>query len=169
MKLTLYREELSQRTTIGSLFCDGQFCCHTLEPRSIDWSKEKKEWGKTAIPEGFYRVKLCTSARYGKQMPYLLDVPQFTGIMIHPGNFASDTAGCILPGWRYYKSVFGVYDSSKAFATLMKVIAHDAMYDALGIMVTDKSCMPREFDVHPDFQKQYEQFQRIRYGKNGKP
>ena len=42
MKLTLYREEFA-KATMGSLFIDGQFACHTLEPQVIDWEKEKKK------------------------------------------------------------------------------------------------------------------------------
>ena len=38
------------------------------------------------------------SSKFKRAMPYLENVPQFTGIMIHPGNTVKDTLGCILVG-----------------------------------------------------------------------
>lgn len=32
------------------------------------------------------------------KLPHILNINEFTGIRIHPGNTAEDTEGCILPG-----------------------------------------------------------------------
>jgi len=38
----------------------------------------------------------------GKIQTYLInDVPNRTNILIHPGNYSTDTNGCILPGLRF--------------------------------------------------------------------
>lgn len=163
MELILYREEFS-KVTIGSLYADGQFCCHTLEPHAIDWAREKKEFGKTAIPEGTYSLVYSPSARFGRKMPFLLNVPQFNGVMIHQGNFARHTQGCILVGWRYYKSVFGVYDSQECFDVLNRLLLDNLKYGGLTITVTSKR-PPSDISIHPYFKAQYERFRRIYYGK----
>ena len=55
-------------------------------------------------------------------MPHVLDVPQFEGIRIHPGNTAKDTEGCILVGTdRLAKSVGR---SKLAFQALYGKIEH---------------------------------------------
>ena len=93
--------------------------CDTLEPQWRDLKKEKKVRGKTAIPEGKYKIVMSPSAKFGKNMPYLIDVPQFEGIMIHPGNTVKDTMGCILVG---VKSGTGLLVSRITFEKIMKIL-----------------------------------------------
>lgn len=96
--------------TIGRMYFDGKYVCDTLEPTWRDLSVEKKVVGKTAIPEGTYKIDMNTiSSRFGSsafyktyanggRLPRLVKVPQFSGILIHTGNFSGNTQGCILVG-----------------------------------------------------------------------
>jgi hypothetical protein len=94
MNIQLKRRYLGEGYTIGSLSIDGQYFCDTLE----DAVRQVKVYGKTAIPYGRYNIILNVSPRFGRILPRLLDVPQFEGVLIHRGNTAEDTAGCILVG-----------------------------------------------------------------------
>ena len=94
MKLTLERERPLLTCTRGVLLVDGEFFCYTLE----DLPQEIKVPGETRIPAGTYQVKITWSPRFKCLMPLLIDVPDFDGVRIHPGNQSSDTAGCILVG-----------------------------------------------------------------------
>ena len=98
MEITLKRIYFRGTYTIGAIQVNGKYQMDTLEPRAINWQTEKKVAGKTAIPEGRYRVQIAYSKTYKRRMPYLLDVPNFVGIMIHTGNTAQNTRGCILVG-----------------------------------------------------------------------
>ena len=74
-------------------FPDG-YVCQTLEdpvrPAGVKIAHE------TAIPNGIYPVTITMSARFGKMMPLISNVPDFSGIRIHAGNTTADTAGCLL-------------------------------------------------------------------------
>ena len=107
MILTLKRIYCKGTFTLGALqiqtesnkdFLTNKYFCDTLEPHAIDWRKEEKVAGKTAIPTGRYRVMMSYSKTYKRRMPFLQNVPHFTGIMIHTGNSVDDTRGCILVG-----------------------------------------------------------------------
>lgn len=98
MNLTLLRNKFYEECTHGVLLVDGARYCDTLEPHAINWEKEKKTDGKTAIPEGIYRIVMGWSNRYRRMMPFLENVPQFSAIEIHTGNTHQDTRGCILVG-----------------------------------------------------------------------
>lgn len=88
---------------------EGAFC-DTLEPPVLEMktsvgmeavmrSPEKARALKPfAIPEGRYAVVITWSPKMKQWLPLLLGVPMFSGIRIHAGNTARDTAGCILVG-----------------------------------------------------------------------
>ena len=100
MELTLTRTSRQAECTTGVLYLGKERIAHTLEPRWRDLGKEQKVAGQTAIPEGTYEICLEVSARFKRLMPYLMNVPGFTGILIHCGNTVADTEGCILVGKR---------------------------------------------------------------------
>jgi len=118
MELLLTRKPSADGCTLGYLFLGGKWECFTLEDVVRDGPKIQHE---TAIPAGRYRVDITPSARFGRMLPLLLDVPGFTGVRIHPGNTAADTAGCILVGHR--STVDSVEDSRLAMAALQPKIA----------------------------------------------
>jgi len=98
MKLTLKRIFKGEQYTIGRLYIDGEYFCDTLEDKVRDLAKEKKIPGETAIPAGTYSVVVNSSPRFKRMLPRLLNVPHFEGILIHRGNTAKDSSGCILVG-----------------------------------------------------------------------
>lgn len=106
MKLELKRRFFAEEYTIGTLSIDGVQFCDTLEDKNRDHNKdgdlndpgEEKVYAKTAIPFGTYKVIVNRSPKFKRELPRLLDVPNFEGILIHRGNTAKDSAGCILVG-----------------------------------------------------------------------
>jgi len=96
MKFELKRLYFKETYTIGKLYIDGVYFCDTLEDKHRP--DGEKIYGETCIPEGTYKVILNMSARFGRIMPLLLNVLNFVGIRIHPGNTDKDTFGCILVG-----------------------------------------------------------------------
>lgn len=106
MELRLKRRFCAADYTIGTLYVDGERFCDTLEDTdrgltsamSADTLRAHKVQGRTAIPEGRYRVTVAASPRFGRELPRLHGVPGFSGILIHAGNTHADTSGCILVG-----------------------------------------------------------------------
>lgn len=102
MELTLRRRWFSGLSTIGELLVDGKFECFILEDKMREQPGVPVEnWKikhKTAIPVGRYQVVIAPSSRFGREMPRLLNVPGFDGVLIHWGNTSVDTDGCLLTG-----------------------------------------------------------------------
>ena len=95
MKLKLERFEYGSTYTIGRFYIDDVYHSFSLEDVV---RKGDKVYGQTAIPTGTYSVIIDLSARFRKQLPHVLNVPNFKGVRIHPGNTSKDTEGCILLG-----------------------------------------------------------------------
>lgn len=106
MEIVVNRIFKGNKYTIGKLYVNGEYICDTLEDvdrgltqsMSLAEIKKKKVYSQTAIPVGTYDVEVSKSPKFGRNLPRLQDVPGFTGILIHRGNTASDSAGCILVG-----------------------------------------------------------------------
>ena len=100
MKLTLTRIAKRADYTIGRLADEkGEKICDTLEPTWRDYKGgEKKVKGRSAVPEGTYRVVVTRSPRFGRYLPLLVGVPGFEGVRIHSGKTSRDTEGCMLVG-----------------------------------------------------------------------
>ena len=96
MELLVQRIAKRSDYTIGRLFVDGRYVCDVLEDRVRE--PGVKIPGETAIPAGRYRVIVNVSPKFGRELPRLLDVPGFEGILIHRGNSPKDTEGCLLVG-----------------------------------------------------------------------
>jgi hypothetical protein len=94
-ELRLHRDVFDPGFTLGVLYHDDAFLGYTCEDAEREGDKV---YGKTAIPRGRYRVTISHSARFGKDMPEVHDVPGFSGVRIHGGNTAADTLGCPLLG-----------------------------------------------------------------------
>jgi hypothetical protein len=101
---------------MGEIYVDGAFECYTLE----DVCRAQKIKHETAIPPGVYQVAVTPSARFKRDLPLLLNVPEFEGIRIHPGNTKADTSGCILVGAT--KGADRIGNSRTAFHALFEKI-----------------------------------------------
>lgn len=117
MNLRLNRDVFTDVSTTGILEINDITECFTLEDtdRKLEGGGEKIQ-GQTAIPRGKYKVIISMSNRFKKRLPLLLNVPQFTGVRIHPGNKPEHTEGCILVGRKTGENV--IYESKLAFDSL---------------------------------------------------
>lgn len=117
MKITLNRILLGTVATIGEMSVDDEYICDTLEDRVRPTGE--KVYGETAIPAGTYEVKLTYSPKFKQILPEILNVPNFTGIRIHPLNRAEESEGCIGVGEWDGKSENWISNSRVTFNNLM--------------------------------------------------
>lgn len=120
MELKLNRIFLGSSATIGELLVNDKHLCDTLEDRVRP--EGEKVYGKTAIPEGTYEVKLTYSPRFKKILPEILNVPNFSGIRIHSLNKAEESEGCIGVGEWNGKDTNWISNSRKAFNKLFAIL-----------------------------------------------
>jgi len=116
-------------STISMLTIEGKPQCWILE----DGFNITKIPGKTRIPPGIYPIVKHTSGRFFEAhrkkwghsfVPMLAGVPNYSFILIHPGNTVEDTEGCLLPGnsAHFNGRAFMVSDSSDAYLKLYEKI-----------------------------------------------
>ena len=142
LKLRLKRIARRDTYTVGRLFVQNARFCDTIEDKDRglrqDMTPEEiaaaKVYGKTAIPAGTYVIEFTYSAKFGPRydyaagdlMPTIMNVPGFDRILIHSGNTAEDTAGCLIVGVN--KEVGKVLESRATLARLYPILR--AAWDA---------------------------------------
>ena len=120
INLLLIRDTFSKESTIGELFLNGERICDTLEN---SWQDNQRNI--SCIPEGVYPVRLRLPRESGtRDYLHLLvqEVPNRDFILVHRGNFPSQTQGCILVGLGTEQDV--VHNSVLAMDLLIKEILH---------------------------------------------
>ena len=137
MEIKVDRKWKKDTYTIGNLYINGKFFGNTLEDKdrglkqtdSLVIIQSKKVYGETAIPTGRYEILMNVySPKFGasswyKQVckgyvPRLKNVPGFEGVLLHTGNTALESFGCLLCGKNTAKGK--VTQSKEYFKTIYK-------------------------------------------------
>jgi hypothetical protein len=123
MKAVLSRKYWNNQTT-GKLVVFNEDH-RVLDLVTIEQPDNGNQKNCSCIPEGHYECEKIESPRHGTC--YLVkDVPDRSAILIHKGNYVTDTQGCILPGL-YFQDLnhdgnTDVCDSTHAMEKLINVI-----------------------------------------------
>jgi len=149
LKIVLTRDDCTDKRTLGTMLFPDGYVCQTLEdpvrPSGV------KIAGDTAIPSGIYPVTITMSTRWGKLLPLLSNVPNFSGIRIHPGNTTADTQGCILVAKSRGKHD-DIVSSKTAMEQVQKRIAA-ALTDPKGVctieILTPRVTTTETFEIAP--------------------
>tara|TARA_R110000764_G_scaffold59635_1_gene128616 strand:+ start:118 stop:657 length:540 start_codon:yes stop_codon:yes gene_type:complete len=118
VSLLLIRDIFTDTSTIGKLFLNGESFCNTLE---LPWKENKRSI--SCIPSGEYKARIrLPRESSSRDYVHLLvqDVKDRSYILVHIGNRAEDTRGCILVGQTVKQDFVG--NSTLAMELLIKEI-----------------------------------------------
>jgi len=123
----LVRVESGDNSTFGVLSFEGVPVCVTVE----------RAWKDNAaniscIPIGTYRVAKTNSHHFGLTWE-IKDVPERSHILMHKGNVATDSKGCVVVGSTFGElgSVPAVLSSGAAFKKLEKILPDEFMLEVV--------------------------------------
>jgi hypothetical protein len=150
VNLNLRRYIFTDKCTIGELTIQGNpFKCYVLEDTVRN--EGVKIYGETAIPSGIYKVVFQQSAHFKREMPYLQNVKNYTGIMIHWGTKIKDTLGCLLVGKNLKKideTLYEISDSRRSFDELFMILQQHRKEDIFIEIVNE--FIPKDFKPNVD-------------------
>lgn len=116
MKLLVMRDIFTNLSVLSEISLDGVQLWYGLEPPN-------RAQKPCCIPPGTFVVKLGWSDHFNMIVPKIQDVPNFTAVEIHPGNFPKDTHACLLVG--EHRAEDDVTQSRVAFDELMAKLTAD--------------------------------------------
>lgn len=115
--------KFTQNSTISPVYLEDKQICFMLEPSC----RKDNPRGIMAITAGKYRIRINDEIttpkehKFGMTLIQILDVPDRTNIECHPGDYATDTLGCLLPGTKW--DLDTIWNSHVAF----KIIKDEAL------------------------------------------
>lgn len=118
----------NKQATFSKIYLNDKFLCFGLE-NAFHQIKIPKQ---TRIAEGTYELKLrkfggfhkkySKKFKFHKGMLEICEVPNFTDILFHIGNFPQDTDGCILVGQSCDLAKNIIHNSTSAYIKFYKKI-----------------------------------------------
>lgn len=131
-RININRTYRKDNYTIGKLYVNGSFVCHTLELHDSTYYGEDFILGKSAIPVGVYTLATSVwSQKFNGFRPRIKDFKYSKNILIHEGNKPKDTEGCILVG---NNLITGQVLNSKS--TLAKLQERLSQHDVWDLIIT---------------------------------
>lgn len=110
-------------TVLDDDYHTARFSCNTLE---LEWNHNKRNI--SCIPEGEYKASKHISPTFGLCIK-IHNVPDRSDILIHAGNFYTDTKGCILVGKGYADinkdGIVDILHSRNTMDKLLEMLPYD--------------------------------------------
>lgn len=120
IKVRMYRDVFLPEATLGSFLVGGQWF------RTIERPWADNTPNVSCIPEGIYRADYVERSGSGKyrKVWWLREVPGRAGVLVHHGNLAAHSRGCIILGVRrgFLRGQPAVLNSKSALAALYALV-----------------------------------------------
>jgi hypothetical protein len=132
--LLLIRDTMTEDSTQGKLYLNGEYQCETLEK---PWLDNKKS--VSCIPKGNYKVRFRyprESGSYDYLHLLVKDVKDRSYILFHIGNSPKDSRGCILTGKTRKDNFVGL--SRKAHTKLMADLIALEVTDNINLIIKNR-------------------------------
>ena len=145
--IKIIRVAEGKNSTLSHLYIGSLFCCYLLEDRI----REEKIPGITGIPEGEYGLSLNhwagMNARYAPKYPKLhqgmveiTEIPNYSLVFFHIGNYHTQTAGCPLTGsyWQRLDGDYQVLHSAAAYKYVYPLLVAEIQKGNDRVMVENR-------------------------------
>lgn len=137
MLLFVQREKGEEKATMGKLYIDGEYFAHTMEPKYVN--PGVKIMGQTATPAGQYFLMMRQSPNFGRILPMIMNVPNFSFVLLHALNRVHETQGCIGVGFQRGMDNDGpvIWESRKAEDEMVRRLLEAEKNQVLAITIRD--------------------------------
>jgi len=136
MKIELIRFFENDIQTLGKFRVLDKIGTELFQGFMLELADKGNQNSISRIPEGIYDVVKRNSPKYGDHF-HLINVPGRSYILIHVGNYYTNTRGCLLPGEGIYDiNGDGLKDITNSANTMKKL--NKIMDDEFTIEIKDQ-------------------------------